>query len=140
MPKYYDPGSSVVTIHINGIQIQNVLIELGAWINLITREFLLRLSIIGLWDTPTILQLFDNSIFRLEGMVEDVVVTLDSLDYPLDFIVLSPKATLGGYPLILRWPWLATADACISCHSGKMTISYGMKTKKLTLYSLAKPK
>lgn len=48
MPKYSDPGIPVVTIHINGIQIQNVLIDLGASISVVTREVLLRLSIIGL--------------------------------------------------------------------------------------------
>ena len=72
-------------------------------------------------------------------MVEDIVVTLDYLEYPSDFIVLSPKATLGGYPLILGRPWLATIDACIACHLGKMTISDGINTKNLTMYSPTKP-
>ena len=54
-PKYSNPRSPIITIHINGIQIQNVCIDFGASINVINREFLLRLSIIGLRDTPTIL-------------------------------------------------------------------------------------
>ena len=83
--------------------------------------------------------LADNSTVKPDGMVEDIVVTLDYLEYPSDFIVFSPKSTLGGYPLILGRPWLATDDACIACHSGKMTISDGINTKSLTLYSLAKP-
>ena len=104
-----------------------------------TREVLLRLSIIGLRDTPTILQLAENSTVKPDGMIEDIRMTLDSLDFPLDFVVLSPRGTLGGYPLILGRPWLATVDACIACQLGKMTISYGAKTKKLTLYSPAQP-
>ena len=72
-------------------------------------------------------------------MIEDIIVTLDSLDFPLDFVVLSLRGTLGGYPLILGRPWLATVDACIACRFEKMTISDGDKTKKLTLYSLAQP-
>ena len=55
MPEYSDLGSLVVTIHINGIEIQKKLIDLGASINVMTREVLLRLSIIGLRDTPIIL-------------------------------------------------------------------------------------
>ena len=81
-PKYYDRGSPIITIHINGIQIQNVLIDLGALINVMTREFLLRLSIIGLRDTPTILTLVDNSTVKPDGMIEDIIVTLDSLVFP----------------------------------------------------------
>ena len=79
-----------------------------------TREVLLRLNIIGIRDTPKILQLVDNSTVKPKGMIEDIIVTLDALDFPSDFVVLSPKGTLGGYPLILGRPWLATANACIA--------------------------
>jgi len=91
------------------------LIYLGESINFVTKEVLLRLSIIGLRDTPTIIQLVDNSTIKPDGMIEDIIVTLDSLDFPSDFVVLSPRGTLDGYPLILGRPWLATVDACIAC-------------------------
>lgn len=54
-------------------------------------------------------------------------------------MVLSPKASLEGYLVILGRPWLATTNACIGCRSGDMTISDGYSIKKLTLYSLALP-
>ena len=54
-------------------------------------------------------------------------------------MVLQPKSQLGGHPLILGRPWLATADACIGCRSGSMTISDGTETKNLTLYPPAHP-
>lgn len=72
-------------------------------------------------------------------MIEDVVVILDSWEYPADFMILSPKATLGGYPVILGRPWLATTDAYIGCRSGDMTILDGNSTKTLALYSPAQP-
>ena len=115
------------------------MIDLGALINVLTREVLLRLSIIGLRDSPTILQLVENSTIKPDGMIVDIIVTLDSLDFPLDFVVLSPKGTLRGYPLILGRPWLANVDACIACQSRKMKILDGAKTKKLTLYFPAQP-
>ena len=34
---------------------------------------------------------------------------------------------------------MVTIDAYIACHSRKMTISNGVNTKHLTLYSLAQP-
>ena len=80
-----------------------------------TREVLLRLNVIGIRDTPTILQLVDNSTIKPDGMIEDIIVTMDSIDFPSNFVVLSPKGTLGGYPLILGRPWLVIADACITC-------------------------
>jgi hypothetical protein len=54
-------------------------------------------------------------------------------------MVLQPKTKLGGHPLILGRPWLATEDAFISCRSGSMTISNGYETKQLTLYPHATP-
>jgi hypothetical protein len=54
-------------------------------------------------------------------------------------VVLQPQTKLGGHPLILGRPWLATADAFISCRLGSMTISNGYETKHLTLYPHATP-
>ena len=49
-------------------------------------------------------------------------------------MILTPKSNLGGHPLILGRPWLATADAFISCRSRDMYIYDGSSTKKFTLY------
>lgn len=53
-------------------------------------------------------------------------------------MILTPKSNLGGHPLILGKPWLATANAFISCRSGDMYISDGNSTKKFNLYPPAK--
>jgi hypothetical protein len=67
-------------------------------------------------------------------VLEDIIVSLDSWEYPMDFMVLQPKSNLGGHPLILGRPWLAIVDAFISCRSRDMTISHGDSVKKFTLY------
>jgi hypothetical protein len=54
-------------------------------------------------------------------------------------VVLQPKTKLGGHPLILGRPWLATADAFINCRSGSMKISNSYETKQLTLYPHVTP-
>jgi hypothetical protein len=55
IPKYSNPGSLVVTLTIQGIQVQNALVDLGASINVMTKEVMSKLHIIGLRETPTIL-------------------------------------------------------------------------------------
>jgi hypothetical protein len=97
------------------------------------------LGLTGLRETPIVLQLVDRSTIKPEGILEDVVISMDSWEYPADFMVLQPKTSLGGYPLILGRPWLAMDDAYIDCRSGNMTISHGSSTKQLTLYPPAKP-
>ena len=67
------------------------------------------------------------------------MVTIDSWEYPTDFLVLQAKTKFNGYPLILERPWLATADAYISCWAGNMTIKSGSLSKQLVLYPPAQP-
>jgi hypothetical protein len=73
------------------------------------------LGLTGLKETPNVLQLADKSTIKPEGILEDVVIFMDSWEYPTYFMVLQPKTSLGGYPLILGRPWLAMAYAYISC-------------------------
>ena len=56
----------------------------------------------------------------------------------MGFIILTPKNDLGGHPLILGRPWLATVDAFISCRSSDMYVFDGSSTKKFTLYPPAR--
>ena len=100
------------------------------------KEVLSHLYIIGLRERQIVLQLINSYTIKLDGMVEDVIVTLNSCEYLVDFVVLSPKENMGRYPHILGRPWLATMDAYIACRSRKMTISNEMHTRNLTLYSL----
>jgi len=138
MQKYIDPGSPIVKTHINGIEIPNTLIDLGAAINIMSRQTMEHLKLPNLLFTPTLLQLGYRSIIKPDGVLEDIPVSLDSWEYPVDFMILTPKSNLGGHPLILGRPWLATADAFISCRSGDMYISDGNSTKKFNLYPPAK--
>ena len=101
LAKYADPSNPIVTICIGQIQISNVLVNLGASINVMTIETLKQLGLANIMPTPTILEMDNRSTIKLEGVVEEFVVSVDSWDYPTDFVVLQPKSQLGGYP----WSW-----------------------------------
>jgi len=134
-PKYLDPGSPVVDVHIKGTIVPHTLIDLGATINAMTKEAMLKLNLQGsLRKTKTVLQLAYHSTVTHEGIVEDVMVSIDSWEYLADLLVLQLRAKITGYPLILRRPWLATANTYISCRAGNMTIKKGHMSKQLVLY------
>ena len=97
-----------------------------------------QIGLVHIRPTPTVLKLADKSKIKLEGMLDDVVISLDSWEYPTDFIVLQPKNPVGGHPLILGRPWLAMADSYIGCLCGDMNISHGDSRKKVTLYPPAR--
>ena len=126
-----------MNVIINGQSVKNVAIDLGAAINIMTKDTMKNLKIEELRAYPKMLQLVDSSTFTHDGMIENIVVTLDSLECPTDFMILSPKVNLSSYPIILGQPWLATYHANISCRLGNMTISNGQETKKFDLYPLA---
>eukprot|EP00253_Pinus_taeda_P034577 PITA_34577 len=138
--KYGDPGHPTVTVQVGKTFVSKVLVDLGAAINIMTLETTQLLQLKHLIrETRTILELDDRSTIKPEGVIEDLVISIESWNYPADFVVLQTKTKLGGHPLILGRPWLATADAFISCRSGSMTISNGQETKQLTLYPHATP-
>lgn len=132
--KYLDPGSPIVKTHINGTEIPNTLIDIATGINIMSKKPMDKLKLPNLQYTPTLLQLADNVVIKPDGVLEHIYVSLDYWEYPIDFMILTPKNNLGGHPLILGRPWLATTDAFISCRSGDMFISDGSSTKKFTLY------
>lgn len=103
-PKYLDPGSLVVNLIINGQVVKNALVDLGPTINVMSKDTMNRLCMEGLRENPIVLQFVDSSTITPDGLREDVIVTLDSWEYPTNFLILSPKVKLVGYPIILGRP------------------------------------
>jgi hypothetical protein len=127
LEKYENTGNLVVTITINEVSIGNTLIDLGATINVMTTTTLEKSQLQPLLQpTPTISELADKTRVIPEGILDDVMVTLASWEYPIYFLVIHSKDPAKGHPIILGRPWLATTNAFIGCREGEMTISNGL--------------
>jgi len=113
--KYEDPGNPIVTVQINGQTFSNALVDLGAAINILTTTTCQKLGITSVELTSTLLERVDRSVVRPEGTLHDVMVSVDSWEYPSDFLIINPKNRFDGHPLILGRPWLATANVYIGC-------------------------
>jgi len=72
-------------------------------------------------------------------VVDDLIVTIVSWEYPIDFLVIYYRDPMKGNPVILGRPWLATANAFIGCRAGDMCISHGTSMKTLMLYPPTQP-
>jgi len=90
---------------------------------------------------PTIimLQLENRSVVRPVGTLHDISISVDSCEYPTEFLIINSKCGLEGHPLILGKPWLATTDAYIRCRIRNMTITRRDIKKNLIIYPPAKP-
>lgn len=88
MEKYTDPENPVVSVQFGNVLVSNVLIDLGAAINVMNKQTMDQLQLSHLRPTPTVLELADRSKIKPEGVLYDVIISLDSWEYPADFIVL----------------------------------------------------
>jgi hypothetical protein len=138
--KYGDPRNPTVTVKIEQTFIQHVLVDLGEAINIMPIETMQLLQL-GTKIQPTliVLELTDRSTIRPKGVIDDLVISVDSWEYPVDFVKLHPKSSMGGHHLILGRPWLATTDAFIGCRYGSMTILDGYDTKNLPCILMLHP-
>ena len=78
-------------LQIGYMLIPNILVDLGVAINVMTIETVQKLGLTNLRPTPTILQLADRSTIKPEGILDDLIVSIDSWEYLADFLVLQPK-------------------------------------------------
>ncbi|CAN6547462.1 unnamed protein product [Malus baccata var. baccata] len=70
--------------------------------------------------TSIIIQLADGSITYPRGVIEDVIVKVDNLYLPVDFMVLDMDEDLTT-PIILGCPFLATTRTLIDVEAGILT-------------------
>lgn len=131
---YDDMGNPVVTIQIQGCTFPNTLVDLGATINILTRETCSILGIPTLKPTSNLIELYDRSVFRIEGTLKEIIVFVDSWEYPVDVLVINLTNRLDKHALILGSPWLATIDSYIGCRIGNMIIAKGNTRRNLVLY------
>jgi hypothetical protein len=122
------------------VSIGNALVDLGAAINMMTSKTveLLQLNQF-LHPTPIVLELVDRTTIKHTGVLDEILVTLASWEYPVDFMIIHSKDPKKGHPIILGRPWLATTNTFIGCRGGDMFISNGIFSQKLTLFPPARP-
>ena len=78
-PKYLDPGSPVVDVHFDGTIVPHTLIDLGDAINVMTKDTILKMHPWrSLRKTMTVLHLADRSKIAPGGIIEDVMISIDS--------------------------------------------------------------
>jgi hypothetical protein len=91
----------MVTVQIQGCFFPNTLVDLGATINILTTETCNVLGITSFKPTSTMLELVDRSVVKPVGTLQDIAISVDSWEYPADFLVINPRSRLDGHPLIL---------------------------------------
>ncbi|CAL8112410.1 unnamed protein product [Prunus armeniaca] len=136
-PKKQDPGSFTISCTIGNSNFKRALIDLGANINLMPFSVFQRLGQGEIKPTSVILQLADRSVAYPRGIIEDLVIKVDNLYLPADFVVLDMDEDMQT-PIILGRPFMATARTLIDVEAGTLTLRVQDQSVVFNLFEGAK--
>jgi hypothetical protein len=122
-PKLKDPGAFTIPCSIGPVDIGRALCDLGASINLMPLSMMKKLGCGEPKPTRMTITLADRSISYHFGVLEDVLVKVNELVFPADFMILD-MAEDEDMPLILGRPFLATGHALIDVEMGQLMLRF----------------
>ncbi|XP_021718615.1 uncharacterized protein LOC110686334 [Chenopodium quinoa] len=120
-PKLHDPDSFTIPCTINENFFDKVLCDLGASVNLMPYSLYEKLGLQKLKPSPISLQMADRTSRLPKGVVEDVLVKVGELVFPIDFVVMDMKED-HKIPIIFGRPFLSISQALIDVLKGQVTI------------------
>ncbi|XP_040369382.1 uncharacterized protein LOC121051265 [Rosa chinensis] len=142
-PKLKDPGSFTVPCKIGKTFFDKALMDLGASINLMPYSIYESLGIGEIRPIAISLQMADRSVVYPRGVVENVLVKVQDLILPADFIILDmEEAPLHEkeLPIILGRAFMATAGTKIDVKEGLMTMTVHDTTIAFRIFdAMSKP-
>lgn len=119
--KAQDLGSFELDITIKTSPKENAMLDSGAGINMIPYSVYEKLRLSGLKPTFISLRLVNQSSRNPRGVIEDVVLKVDRLLIPTNFIVLDIKdrdERGNSQPVLLGRPFIATFRAIVDVNKG----------------------
>ena len=117
--QFKDPSSFTIPYAIGNAIFERALCDLGASINLMPWSIFKKLKLGEARSTTITLQLADRSLAHPRGIIEDVLVKVDTFIFPTDFIILDVQEDKEVL-IILGRPFLATGRAMIDVQKGEL--------------------
>ncbi|XP_008230731.1 PREDICTED: uncharacterized protein LOC103329970 [Prunus mume] len=140
-PKLKDPGSFSIPCIVGDFKFQKALLDLSASISLMSYHVYEKLNLGELQATSVSIQLADRTIRYPKGILEDVLVKVEELILPADFLVLEMEEAPihdNQLPLILGRPFMATAGAIIDVKKDTLTMNVFDETIAFKVFEASK--
>ena len=136
--KQRDPGAPLIRCFIQEMEFKKVLLDTGASVNILPKLLYDKLNLKGLEPIKLELQLADGSIRAPYGRLDDVIIVVGDLAFPVDFIVTDVKiiGELCNAPIILGRPFLATERAIADFDKGKIELRMGSSKLEIPIPNL----
>ncbi|XP_042456756.1 uncharacterized protein LOC122041209 [Zingiber officinale] len=122
--KYEDPGVFTVSCMIASCVFEDAMLDLGASINVMTESVFQILGIGPLQSAGVVIQFANRSQAHPARVIEDVLVNVRELIFPIDFYILDMQGDLlaNKSPVILGRPFLKTTRTKIDVHTGTLSM------------------
>ena len=131
--KQKDPGAFTIPCVIGNASFKRALCNLGASISVMPKHVYDSLSLEPLNKTSIVIQFVDCSFIYPLGVIEDVLVKIDSLVIPCDFYILDREYdscdSSNNTPILFGRPFLKTVNTKIDY--GKNTLSMEVGDEKI---------
>ncbi|CAL8993274.1 unnamed protein product [Prunus brigantina] len=141
-PKLEDPGSFDIPINIGDKKAGRAMLDLGASINVMPYSVYRELGLEGMKKTSIRLELADHSIKYPKGIVEDILVQVNTLILPADFVVMDMEDNPHEGrvdPILLGRPFMATANTIINVKDGTLSMTVLGETIAFKVFDALKP-
>jgi hypothetical protein len=141
--KKTDPGSVTILCQIEEAEIQ-ALCDVGSSVNVMPLSLAEKLKLTTITaGTERELVLANQTTIHSAGTIEDVLVKVEDLVFPADFMILDIQKD-EEHPIILGRPFLATSRALINVELAELTLRSGeeertiktSKTERVDCYML----
>ncbi|XP_006580807.1 uncharacterized protein LOC114411294 [Glycine soja] len=136
-PKFKDSRSVTIPCSIRSVSVGKALIDLGASINLMSLSMCKRIGNLKIKPTRITLQLADHSITRPVGVVEDFLIKVHQLPFPVDFLIMDIEEDVE-IPLILGRSFMVTAKCVMDMGKGNLEMSVEDQKATFNLFEASK--
>jgi len=126
--KLEDPGTFTLPCSIGQLIFSNCLCDLGASVSLMPLFVVRKLEFTQSRPCDLTLILADRSSRKPFGLLKDLLVMINGVEVPIDFVVLEIEPEPKD-PLILGRPFLASVGAMIDVKDGRISLNLGKHIK-----------
>ncbi|XP_015954689.1 uncharacterized protein LOC107479058 [Arachis duranensis] len=119
--KFPNPESFLIPCSIGTITFEKALCDLRSGINLMPLSVMKKLGIQEVQPTRISLEVADKSLKRAFGVEENVLVKVEDLYLPANFVILDTREEKDDSILLGR-PFLATGRALIDVERGELVL------------------
>ena len=112
------------------------MLNLGASINVTPYSIFTSLHLDNLKETSIVIQLVDHSNAYPRAVLEDVLVQVNELVFPVDFYVLDmeDEDAANPTPLLLGRPFMKTARAKIDVFNGTLIMEFDGEVVRFNIF------